>query len=80
LDFHINIADLKVNGITVTSGIFSGENYHYHWAAMSKTNTGLTLEGPSISNACLNVVYDPDFIDMPGAAAATKKQKQGVPE
>jgi hypothetical protein len=83
LDFHIQISDLMVGEITISSGIFSGENYHYHWTATSKTNTGLNLGGSSsASNNCLNAVYSPKFSDTPGMSMTetAKNQKRGVPE
>ncbi|HEX7715536.1 MAG TPA: hypothetical protein VF531_16070 [Bacillota bacterium] len=64
MDLQIKIADLKVSEITTTSGIFSGENYHAHWSAISKSNTGLNLGDSSLSTACINMVYDPDFIGL----------------
>jgi hypothetical protein len=65
MDLHIQIDDINVTEITTTSGIFSGENYHANWSAMSKTNTGLELRGEgNLSKDCINVVYDPDAINM----------------
>lgn len=64
MDLEIKITDLKVSEVTTTSGIFSGENYHANWSAMSKSNTGLNLGDSSLSSACINMVYDPDFIGM----------------
>lgn len=65
MDLHINIKDMKITEVTTTSGIFSGENYHAHWSAMSKTNTGLSLGGDSSqSRDSLNMVYDPDYVGM----------------
>lgn len=65
MDLHIKIDDINVVEITTTSGIFSGENYHANWSAMSKTNTGLELGGEAnLSRDCINVVYDPDSINM----------------
>ena len=43
MDLHIKIGEVTVTEVTSTSGIFSGENYHAHWSAMSKSNTGLNL-------------------------------------
>lgn len=64
MDLHIKIDDLKVTEVTVTSGIFSGENYHAHWSAMNKTNTGLNLGDSNVSSNCINMVYDSDLISM----------------
>ncbi|HBE80013.1 MAG TPA: hypothetical protein DDW65_19870 [Firmicutes bacterium] len=83
MDCHIQISDLIVGEITTSSGIFSGENYHYHWTATSKTNSGLNLGGSgNASGNCLNAVYSPKFSDTSGMSMtmATKKQQQGVPE
>jgi hypothetical protein len=64
LDLQIKIGDVKVTEVTTTSGIFSGENYHAHWSAMSKSNIGLNLGDSSRSTGCVNIVYDPDLISM----------------
>jgi hypothetical protein len=64
LDLHIKIGDVKVTEVTATSGIFSGENYHTHWSAMSKSNIGLNLGDSSRSTGCINIVYDPDLLSM----------------
>ena len=64
LDFHINIAHLDILDIRTSSGIFSGENTHAYWSAMSKSNTGLNLEKTGNSHGCINMVSDRDIIDM----------------
>jgi hypothetical protein len=64
IDLHINIKDLKVTEVGTSSGIFSGENYHAHWSAVSKTNTGLNLGDSNLSYNCVNMVSDPDVISM----------------
>ncbi len=64
IDLHINIKDLKVTEVSTSSGIFSGENYHAYWSAMSKTNTGLNLGDSNQSFNSVNMVYDPDLISM----------------
>lgn len=64
MDLQIKITDLKITEVTTTSGIFSGENYHANWSAMSKSNTGLNLGDSNLSAACINMVFDPDFIGM----------------
>lgn len=78
LDLNIKIDELKVTEVTATSGIFSGENYHAHWSAMSKSNTGLNLGDSSFSAGCVNIVYDPDLISLFRAPVTdvtqTKKQ------
>jgi hypothetical protein len=78
VDLHIKIDDLKITEVTSTSGIFSGENYHTNWSAMSKTNTGLHLEDSSRSISCVNIVYDPDLISILRAPIETvaKDKKQ----
>jgi hypothetical protein len=64
MDLHIRIEKLEVTSIASSSGIFSGDNRHHHWSAISKTNTGLDLEGDSSrSSQCINIVCDPNFID-----------------
>lgn len=64
MDLHIKIDDINIMEITTSSGIFSGENYHENWSAMSKTNTGLELKGESnLSKDCINVVWDTDTIN-----------------
>ncbi|MGE5606756.1 MAG: hypothetical protein ACM3YE_13835 [Bacteroidota bacterium] len=55
-----------------SSGIFSGENYHANWSAVSKTNTGLNLGDSNLSSDSVNIVYDPDLISM------LTKTKEGV--
>lgn len=65
MDLHINMKEIKVNEVAASSGIFSGENYHAHWSAMSKTNTGLELSGEAnLSRDCFNLVYDSDDVSM----------------
>lgn len=64
MDLHINIKELKVTEVSSSSGIFSGENYHTGWSAMSKTNTGLNLGDSNQSFHCVNMVYDPDLFGM----------------
>lgn len=64
IDLHINIKDLKVTEVSTSSGIFSGENYHANWSAMSKSNTGLNLGDSNQSLNCINMVYDPDLISI----------------
>jgi hypothetical protein len=65
VDLHINIKDIKVTEVSTSSGIFSGENYHANWSAMSKTNTGLNLGDSNQSFHCVNMVYDSDLTNMP---------------
>jgi hypothetical protein len=69
LDFHIKIADLKVTDVVAASGIFSGENWHTHWSAMNKHNTGLNLGKASLSTGCINIVFDSDVTSMSGKPA-----------
>lgn len=64
MDFHIQIDNFMANEVRASSGIFSGENSHTQWSAMSKSNTGLNLGGSNITHDCINMVSDTDSVDM----------------
>ena len=65
MDIQITISELKVTEISSSSGIFSGETSHTQWSAMSKSNSGQILRGNgNCSDACFNMVYDPNHINM----------------
>ena len=64
MDFHINIDNLQILQIRESSGIFSGENNHVQWLAMSKSNTGISLGEKTVSHGCINLVSDHDKIDL----------------
>lgn len=64
MDFHIQIDNFMANEVRASSGIFSGENNHAQWSAMSKSNTGLNLGGTNITHGCINMVSDKDSVDM----------------
>ncbi|HBF37191.1 MAG TPA: hypothetical protein DDW50_07705 [Firmicutes bacterium] len=82
MELHVTIDNLKVTEITAASGIFSGENSHENWAAMSKSNIGINLGEASISHGCINVVSDPDGVSMWGTPSAgiPPSQRRGKPE
>lgn len=66
MNIKIEINRMEVTSIEGSSGIFSGDNYHAGWFAMSKTNRGLGgMSGDSnVSNHSVNIVSDPDGIDV----------------
>ncbi len=78
MDFHIQIDKFIVNEIRASSGVFSGENSHAQWSAMSKSNTGLNLGGTNISRGCINIVSDKDSIDTWGGNGITSQSQKPV--
>ncbi|MCL6445018.1 MAG: hypothetical protein K6T83_16450 [Alicyclobacillus sp.] len=63
----IQIGFIKVGAIQSDAGVFFGQNMQNGWDSHTKSNSA----GPSASGtfnvlpAYFNLVYDPDFIDVP---------------
>jgi hypothetical protein len=73
MDISINLGKLEVQLVGYSSGIFSGETYQYHWRAQIKSNTSLAIAGNNNrSEKSINMVHDPDFIDIINTPAERK--------
>jgi hypothetical protein len=73
MDISINLNKLEVQLVGYSSGIFSGETSQYHWRAQVKSNTGLVVSGNNNrSEKSINMVHDPDFVDISSPPAEQK--------
>lgn len=66
---HINILldRIEITSIMNCSGVFTGENIQMNWSSYQKTNMGFGLVAgtDNHSDSNMNVVHDPDVMDMP---------------
>lgn len=61
----VNLGVMVLNSISVSSGIFFGENTQNYWESMNKLNTGLLVSGPhDQAFSQYNIVYDSDLFDQ----------------
>lgn len=63
----IQIGFMKVGAMQSDAGVFFGQNIQNGWDAHSKTNNagGITAGDYNHIQAMMNLVYDPDVIDVP---------------
>ncbi|WP_223700493.1 hypothetical protein [Sutcliffiella deserti] len=70
---HFLLDRIEINSIMNNSGVFTGENTQSNWSTNQKVNMGLGLivgtDNHSSSN--MNIVYDPDVMDMPIKTASS---------
>lgn len=64
---HILLDKIEVMSIMNCSGIFTGENMQANWKTYQKTNMGFGFVAGAYndSDSNLNIVHDPDMVDMP---------------
>lgn len=64
---HILLDKIEVMSIMNCSGIFTGENMQANWRTYQKTNMGFGVVAGEYndSDSNLNIVHDPDVVDMP---------------
>ncbi|KMJ58341.1 hypothetical protein AB685_10595 [Bacillus sp. LL01] len=64
---HILLDRIEITSIMNCSGVFTGENLQANWSSYQKTNMGFGLVAgtDNHSNSNMNVVHDPDVMDMP---------------
>ncbi|QFT88589.1 hypothetical protein FIU87_08040 [Bacillus sp. THAF10] len=64
---HILLDKIEVMTIMNNSGIFTGDNLQANWRTYQKTNMGfgLVVGEDNHSNSNVNIVHDPDVMDMP---------------
>ncbi|MEA3321805.1 MAG: hypothetical protein U9Q88_17585 [Bacillota bacterium] len=64
---HILLDKIEVMSIMNCSGIFTGENMQANWRSYQKANMGFGLIAgvDNHSDSNINIVHDPDIVDMP---------------
>lgn len=64
---HFLLDRIEINSIMNSSGVFTGDNLQSNWSTIQKANMGfgmmVGIDNHSVSN--INIVYDPDVVDMP---------------
>jgi hypothetical protein len=62
----LHIDNQVINQISMSAGVFSGENVQQGWSSTTKSNNALRITGQrnlAVNN--INIINDPDLIDTP---------------
>ncbi|MGD6833700.1 hypothetical protein ACQCT5_16130 [Sutcliffiella halmapala] len=67
LHVHFLLDRIEINSIMNSSGVFTGHNVQSNWSTSQKTNMGfgMVVGADNHSSSNMNIVYDPDMVDMP---------------
>ncbi|WP_417897062.1 hypothetical protein ABN702_11820 [Bacillus haimaensis] len=67
LHVHFLLDRIEINSIMNSSGVFTGHNVQSNWSTSQKANMGfgLVVGADNHTSSNMNIVYDPDMVDMP---------------
>lgn len=67
LHVHFLLDRIEINSIMNSSGVFTGHNVQSNWSTSQKANMGfgMVVGTDNHSSSNMNIVYDPDMVDMP---------------
>ncbi|MBM7621541.1 glutamate dehydrogenase/leucine dehydrogenase [Bacillus tianshenii] len=64
---HFLLDRIEITSIMNSSGVFTGHNVQSNWSTSQKVNMGfgMVVGVDNHSSSNMNIVYDPDLVDMP---------------
>jgi len=67
LHVHFLLDRIEINSIMNSSGVFTGHNIQSKWNTSQKADMGfgMVVGADNHSSSNMNIVYDPDMVDMP---------------